>query len=175
MAESEIGEVAKLAINLEELDAEISKKIEETKELKKRADQIRCVDIPMAMAEMGYAETKLTNGMKISVKKEVYARAPTPEALEWLEKNNFGGLIKNEVTISFGKGEDEKATVLKKELEARALSVDSKRTVHSSTMKAFIKEQLEEGKNFPMELFGAIAVDEAKITHERSNVSLLEE
>ena len=40
---------------------------------------------------------------------------------------------------------------------------DKKTEVHSSTLRAFVKERVENGEEFPMELFGAFVGQRAVI------------
>jgi hypothetical protein len=75
-------------------------------------------------------------------------------AHEWLRDNGFGDLIKNTVSVNFGKGEDDKAGELIKGLEDSGYNVDQKEAVHPSTLKAFCKEQIEKGSEIPTDLFG---------------------
>jgi hypothetical protein len=62
---------------------------------------------------------------------------------KWLRENNFGSLIRTEVVAQFGMGEDKKAVALTLSLLKRKYDVIQKQSVHPSTLKAFVKEQLE--------------------------------
>lgn len=136
------------------------------KEMKESARILREVTIPNVMQEANMKSFKLTDGKEITIRQEVYASIPKAnidEALDWLDKNGFGGLIKVEVKASYGKGDKEDAVSLYQELQEKGLSVVLKEDVHSSTLKAFLKEQIAEGNAIPLDLFGARPVLIAKI------------
>ena len=65
------------------------------------------------MQEMNISTLKLADGSSVEVK-PVYGasipKAKQEEAFKWLRDNDLGDLIKNEVTVAFGRNEDDKAT-----------------------------------------------------------------
>ena len=72
-------------------------------------------------------------------------------------------IIKNTVSLPFGRGEDEKAGTFIKLAQSEGFDVDQKAEVHPSTLKAFVKEMVEGGQDFPEELFGAYVGHKATI------------
>ena len=48
--------------------------------------------------------------------------------------------------------------------ESRGYCAETKREVHASTLRAFVKERVEAGDEFPMELFGAWVGQRATIS-----------
>ena len=113
--------------------------------------------LPAALAEHGLTELKMADGSKVTVATVISANISKDRsagALNWLRDNGFGDLIKNTVSVNFGKGEDDKAGELIKGLEGNGYNVDQKEAVHPSTLKAFCKEQIEKGSEIPTELFG---------------------
>ncbi len=131
-----------------------------TAELKKAQQDLAHVSgeaLPAALAEHGLTELKMADGSKVTISTVISAnisKERSEAAHEWLRDNGFGDLIKNTVAVNFGKGEDDKAVELVKELENEGFAVDQKEAVHPSTLKAFCKEQIEKGKEIPSELFG---------------------
>lgn len=130
--------------------------------------QTQEIDLPNAMHQAGVSEIKLPSGEKITIKDDVYASMPKDErgdlALTWLRNNGFGDVIKNEVKVAFGRGEEEQARALLAECKINGWNNASyASTVHAQTLKALIREQLAKGEDFPMELFGAIPVSKAII------------
>ena len=77
------------------------------------------------------------------------------EAFEWLRSNGHGDMVKNVVSVGFGMGEDSMAAEFKDLAMSKGLHPDQKESVHPSTLRAFVKDRVEEGAEFPMELFGA--------------------
>jgi len=131
-----------------------------TAELKKAQLDLAHVSgeaLPAALAEHGLTELKMADGSKVTVATVISAnisKERSEAAHQWLRDNGFGDLIKNTVAVTFGKGEDEKAVELVKELDSEGFNVDQKEAVHPSTLKAFCKEQIEKGSEIPSELFG---------------------
>mgnify|MGYP005744013839 FL=1 len=74
-------------------------------------------------------------------------------------------IIKNEVKVTFGKGEDNKAGAFLDDAVSKGLSVDNKKTVHPSTLKAVIKDEMSQGKmsDKDLETFNVFSGTEAKI------------
>ena len=85
------------------------------------------------------------------------------EAFKWLEDNGHGDLIKNIVSIRFGKGENESAEKLISSLEQDGLYPDQKRKVEPMTLNAFIGDQITNGKQVPMELLSVFTGNKVKI------------
>jgi hypothetical protein len=165
-----LGEVSALCVALIAADKAIELAEEDLKEKKERARNLREESIPMAMQELGLLDLKLTTGEKVSIKQDVYsaiAAENKPQAFQWLEDHDFGGLIKTEVSIAFGKGELDKAIELAEKLRTEdELEASLTRNVHAQTMGAFLREQMadvEKSKDFPLDLFGARPVWVAKI------------
>lgn len=152
------------------LDAEAASKDAEQalKDAKERERVIREETIPSAMQELGLESLTLDTGQKLKVQQEVYASIPAANkqaAYRWLNEHGFGGLIKVEVDASFGKGDQEKALELYNELTGRGLQASFDESVHAQTLKAFLKEQISQGNDIPLDLFGARPVWAAKISN----------
>lgn len=167
-----IGDVSNLTelINKQlELEREIIKLDDELKQkgfsLKKLSEET----IPNVFLTLGISELSLDDGSKVTVK-PYYATSIKEEnkevAFEWLRTNNHDDLIKHEIKIGFGKGEDEQAAELKKTLVELNVNYTDKEFVHSMTLKAFVVEQIEKMKDdsFPMETFSVYIGKKTKIT-----------
>jgi len=113
--------------------------------------------LPEALAEHGLSELKMADGSKITVSQVVQAhisKDKQEDAFDWLRENDFDDLIKNVVSLEFGKGEDNQARDVMEALTNRGYWPQNKQSVHPSTLKAFVKEQLEKGSEIPSDLFG---------------------
>ena len=116
--------------------------------------------------QAGVSSIKLEDGSSVEVSPYYYAKIPEDkkgEAFDWLRQNNFGDLIKNNVSVSFGKGEDSNAAELKAILEAKGLVVDQKQDIHWQTLRGFVREQMEKNQNIPSEMFGLYVANRTKI------------
>lgn len=151
---------------LVETNAAITVEEAALKLVKDKARTLREETIPNAMIELGLTSLTLDNGQKVTIAQAVYASIPADQAaaaFEWLNKNGFGGLIKTEVIIAYGKGDRELAYAYSTELCKKGINATFKENVHPQTLKAFLKEQIRDAKPVPMELFGARPVMTAKI------------
>lgn len=137
------------------------------KAAKERARFLREETIPSAMQELGLEFIGLDTGEKLAIKQDVYASIPSDkknEAYDWLDEHGFGGLLKVEVSVSFGSGERDASVELLQELQGRGLQVGFDQSVHAQTLKAFLREQIKSAAEIPLELFGARPVWTTKIT-----------
>lgn len=138
-------------------------------ELKQRQQTLRTLaehDIPELMMACGIETFETTDGIKVSIKKDIRASIPVAmreRAYQWLEENGHSGLIKREVRVGFRRDQGDEAQALLDELGSKHGNVAERQEVHPSTLKAFLKEQLDAGEDIPMEMFGAFELRRAKI------------
>jgi hypothetical protein len=138
--------------------------------LKKEEEEARRLSeevVPTLMQQAGVSSIKLEDGSSVTVSPYYYAKIPEEkkqEAFDWLRARNFGDLIKNNLSVSFGKGEDSNAANLKAELEAKGLVVDQKQDIHWQTLRGFVREQTEKNVNIPSDMFGLYIANRTKIT-----------
>lgn len=135
------------------------------KDLKAQKHRLATEQIPMLMDEMGVDRLDV-EGVTVSTKLQVHASIPVArkdEAFAWLRDNNLDSIIKNDVTISFGKGEDNIAGDVVGLLQDRGFDPQMKTHVHPSTLKAFVKERITDGKPIDLDMFGAFVANTAEI------------
>lgn len=138
------------------LDPSLPELEEALKRKKAELAQIREFDLPNAIEATGVSEIKLVDGTKLTVKEEVYAGITDENrelAFKWLEATNNDGIIKNDVSIPFGKGQEPEAKLFMDLVSSRGYSFTNRRTVHPQTLKAFIKKQMEDGVVVPADVF----------------------
>ena len=128
--------------------------------VKAKKEELRLIseqELPDAMQAAGLNEIVLSSGEKISIG-EFYSahisKANQEVAYQWLTANGHEGLIKNEVSLRFGRDESEVVKETVSNLKARGLSPEVRQSVHPSTLKAFVREQLTSGSDIPTEPFG---------------------
>lgn len=119
--------------------------------------QITEVALPESMLQIGMTSFTLDDGSKITIK--TFYRGSIPkgrevDAFAWLDDHGHADLIKNEVKSSFGKGENDDAQFLMNILDKNNLNYENRRHVHPSSLKGFVKEQVEKGKELPLDLLG---------------------
>lgn len=154
-------------VTLEDEVKDLEKKLEEKKAA---LANVREVQLPSALQEFGLSEIKLTDGSKVNVKQEYYATIKEefrPAAFAWLERNGHSDLIKHDVIMSFTRGQDEYARQAMELLQENNFTFDDKRNVHPQTLKAFVKEQIEAGREIPLDTFSVHIKQVAKIHKEK--------
>lgn len=151
--------LANLTTQVGQLDIRIAKGTQLLKDLSDLRTKLLETDIPQAMESLDLQEYVTTDGAKVKVKERIHAHiseANKPEAFKWLRKHKFASLIKTELSVVFGKGEDalarKAAALLGKSFKGHRPEVSE--TVNHNTLKAFVREQLEAGNDLPMELLG---------------------
>jgi hypothetical protein len=160
-------DIAELCNKLLDIQKEVTTLEDQLKKKKEEELKLSESDIPNLMQKAGVAQIKLTDGSSVEIKPYYGARIPasrTEEAFDWLRENNFADLIKNNVTLSFSRNEDNLAKSLVDELRNKGHNVKQAEKVEPMTLKAFVKEQIEKGKDVPSDLFGVYVATRTKIT-----------
>jgi uncharacterized protein YfcZ (UPF0381/DUF406 family) len=99
-------------LELKDLEDEIANAEESLKKLKEKAKVVSSVEIPAMMDDMQITKLKLKDGEQVEIKKIYGASIPKDQqgaAFTWLRNNGLGDVIKNDITVTFGRGEDNKA------------------------------------------------------------------
>ena len=160
-------DIAELCNKLLDVQKEVTTLEDKLKKKKEEGLKLSEQDIPNLMQKAGVAALKLTDGSSVEIKPYYGARIPasrTDEAFDWLRENNYGDLIKNNVTLTFGRNEDNVAKTLVDELRQKGHNVKQAEKVEPMTLKAFVREQIEKGKDDPADLFGVYVATRTKIT-----------
>ena len=163
---SDIKTLAKHCQELQAHEEEIGRLEDVIKDLKRAADKISSEVIPELLAEQGLSSLKLADGSGVEVKK-TYSCTVKKDSMEsaykWLRENGLGDLIKNEVAVTFGKGEDNKAEQLVSLAEQEGYEPQQKQKVEPMTLKALYRERVEAGLDMPSEFFHTFVKDQTKI------------
>jgi len=154
-------------IKLRNLEEQIAASEDHTKTLKEKARELSQVVIPEMMKEMNVTKLKLKDGASIEVT-NFYSARITPDkqesAFNWLRENGLGDIIKNDVTVTFGRGEDNKAMAYATLAKGQGYEPVQKIGVHSQTLKAVVRERIESGRDMPADLFKPFVGNQTKIT-----------
>jgi hypothetical protein len=108
----------------------------------------------------------MEDGSSIEVKAFYSAsitEARRAEAFQWLRENGYDDIIKNTVSVRFGRNESGLADKAIDMLRNAGFPVEQAEKVEPMTLKAWVKEQVEKGREFPSELFGAYIGQRATI------------
>ena len=164
---NEASKLSDQVVKLQGLEDELAVKEEELKELKRKVELVSGEVIPTMMQEMNISTLKLADGTSVEVKPVYGASIPTAkkeEAFKWLRDNGLGDLIKNEVTVAFGRDEDTKAQQYAVLAQGQGYEPVQKLKVEPMTLKALVRERLESGQEMPSDLFKTYAGNSTKIT-----------
>ena len=159
-----------LVIQLQKLEDEVKNDEERLKLKKQKIDKISGVVIPEIMESMKLKTMKLADGSGIEVKEIYSATIPVAQkesAFNWLRENGLGDLIKNEVTVSFGRGEDNKASEYANLAAERGFQPVQKLKVEPMTLKALFRERSEKNLDMPSEHFNLFKGNRTKITRSK--------
>ena len=151
-----VRSLSNYVIDLQKLEGEIAKEEALLKQKKERADKISAEVIPEIMESMKLKTLKLVDGSAIEVKEVYSATIPVANresAYQWLRDNDLGDLIKNEITVSFGRVEDDNATQYASLAEGQGYQPQQKLKVEPMTLKALYRERAESGQDLPSEHF----------------------
>ena len=151
---------------LSTLQQEIEKQEDALKQKKKNFEHLSAEVIPTMMAEMGLSHLKLMDGSTVDVKPNYSASitiANKDAAFQWLRDNNLGDIIKNEISVSFGRNEDNKAADYASLASERGYQPTQKLKVEPMTLKALVRERIEAGKELPTELFNVFVGNKTTI------------
>src|SRR3990172_1846412 len=138
--------------------------------------------IPEIMNELGIAEFTTNDGTKIKKEPWLACSIPTQNAIndqkdpgkkveltsrriaafQWLHDVGASAIISNEVVVDIPKGKKDQAEELKLALNEIGLDWIEEETVHPQTLKSFLKQKLEMGKNVPEVAFGLVTGEKAK-------------
>ena len=152
--------------SLEKVASTIEAAEENLKLLKKKRDHISGDIIPTMMSEMGLAELKLHDGSHLKVSttyRATITEANKETAFNWLRENGLGDIIKNEILVSFGRNEDNKAADYAELAKSQGLQPTQKMKVEPMTLKALVRERIEAGKEMPTEIFGVFSENKTTI------------
>jgi len=150
--------VAALARQIRDKEENVKSLEQKLKDEKKALLKLTDEDMPAMLAEIGISSLSLDDGSQVEVKQTYGASILVdnrPKAYEWLRDNGYDDIIKNTVLCQFGRGEDDQASAFAAFAQKQGYVPEQKTEIHPQTLRAFVKERVEEGDSFPMELFGA--------------------
>lgn len=153
------------------LEGAVAQMEDDLKAAKSALHSLRTGRIPDLMAEMQMDEIsfkgwsiKIDDFVSGSLPKDPAKRA---KAIEWLESNDAAGLIKTDVSVSFGRSEHEAATSLWQSLESDGLPASLQSSVHAQTLQAFARQRIRDGESIEPEILGLYVGKVAKMKEKK--------
>lgn len=148
----------------------------ELKAVNIRIRELEFAALPTAMTEGGMAGFTLASGWGVKVEPSIEGTVPTLGTIEkekdpatkadlkarrefvlaWLRNNDHGGIIKSEVAVAFGKGEDKEAQELVVLLRNAGLTPVLEDTVAPQTYSAWLRDLSKQGEllKLPLDKMG---------------------
>ena len=135
------------------------------KNLKSERQKLSTQMIPDLMDEMGVERVDV-DGLTVTKKQIVAASIPVDKrelAFDWLRDRGLDDIIKNDVVCTFGRGQDNLAKDAFWTLKDKGLEPSTKTHIHPMTLKAFVKDRVEQGQDIDLDLFGAFLTNAVEI------------
>ena len=171
-ASNELGAIAEAAKRAQNLREEINELTQQLKGKEQKLKSLTEQEMPDLMHELNVKDFTLTDGSKVGLVDIVSASIPSAGAIDrakgdakeelyerqqqcfdWLRSHGGGELIKSNVEVQFGKGEDSSCTEFKKELRSKKIFYRDSMGVHPQSLKAFMGECLGRGIKVPSDMF----------------------
>ena len=165
-----IKSLASQVKSLKELEDELKADEESLKNKKKEIERISGEVIPTMLSEMGLSSLKLADGSAVDVKPYYTANISIVNreaAYGWLRSNGLGDIIKNDITVSFGRNEDNKAAQYANLAKGQGFQPTQKLKVEPMTLKALVRERIENGQEMPPDIFNVFVGSRTKITRKQ--------
>ena len=167
---SNLTSLAEQVKNLRDLEDELKADEESLKNKKRDIERISGEIIPTLLSEMGLSSIKLADGSAVDIKPYYHANISIKNreaAYNWLRSNGLGDIIKNDVTVSFGRNEDNKAAEYANLAQSQGFQPTQKLKVEPMTLKALVRERIENGKDMPMDIFNVFVGNRTKLTRKQ--------
>ena len=167
--QSDIIDPKKLSEEVEKLKSlrsQISELEDRVKDLKEDEKHYSCVIIPKLMDDMNLKSLKLQDGSELSVK-QIYSASiradKKAEAIQWLRDQGLGDIVKNNIIVTFGQGEDNKAVEYAGLARERGYEPTQDEKVHHASLTVVMKDFREKGNEIPTDLFSTFDGNKTKL------------
>ena len=140
------------------------------KELKSQEKYISEITIPEIMEKQNLKTIKLKDGSELSVGKKFYASFKADkkeEGIKWLRDNGLGDIVDNNITVTFGQGEDNKAVEYASLARESGYEPTQQEKVHHSRLSAVMREWKEKGNKVPADLFNTLEGNRTSVTNKK--------
>ena len=136
------------------------------KELKEQEKYISEHVIPDIMEKQNLKTLKLKDGSELSIGKKFYASFKADkkeEGIQWLRDNGLGDIVDNNITVTFGQGEDNKAVEYASLARERGYEPTQDEKVHHASLTVVMKDFKEKGNEIPTDLFSTFDGSQTKL------------
>jgi hypothetical protein len=162
----DLDSVGALARRAKLLEKEIEELDTVLKERKEQQRKLLEESIPAMLQELGMKKFVMADGSTIDVK-PFYSASIKEEnravAYQWLRDNGYDDIIKNTVSVRFGRNEDKLCETLINTLREQNYPVEQTEKIEPQTLKAWAREMVERGQEIPTETFSLYVGHKATI------------
>jgi hypothetical protein len=162
----DLDSVGALARRAKLLEKEIEELDTVLKERKEQQRKLLEESIPAMLQELGMKKFVMADGSTIDVK-PYYSASIKEEnravAYQWLRDNGYDDIIKNTVSVRFGRNEDKLCETLINSLREQNYPVEQTEKIEPQTLKAWAREMVERGQEIPTETFSLYVGHKATI------------
>jgi len=141
-------------------EEEVARAEDSLNRAKKKLARLSEYVIPDVMEEMGINEYKTNDGLTIKLKQAIRAsisEVNRSDAFGWMTDHDHEAMIKTSIVIEKPALLDdfENADELKEALQLVMDNLPSteNKSIHSSTLSAFVRDKLEDGEEIPLDTF----------------------
>ena len=179
-----LQDITVTAAEVLDLDSKIEQSEKALKALTSRRDFLVMNTLPDLMFGAQLSELKLINGKTIIIKDDLRASIRTlatiqkikdaaertaayakrEAAIQWLRDNDLDGLLKTDVEVHFGKGEEAVAKQALDTLTTSGFEPVMTQEVHAGTLSASLRELASQGIDIDFDLLGATLIRKAVIS-----------
>ena len=139
---------------------------EKLKELKEQEKYISEFVIPDIMNKMNLSTLKLKDGSELAVKKVYSAKIKADkkaEAIQWLRDNGLGDIVKNNISVAFGQGEENKAMAYATLAKESGYEPSQSEKVEPQTLRVTMEDWKNKGNEVPQDLFWVFEGNQTKV------------
>lgn len=160
-SDEDLEGIALLAKRLVQWKQTVHELEDKLKIAKKSVQRIEEELLPTAMNNLGgvgMTEFTLGTGQMLKLNKALHMSIPKKnksQVCQWAMTHGLKSLVRTELSVDFGAGEAERAETVKQQLEKMGYDhVLAVTDINTASLKAAVKEMMEQGKEVPLKLMG---------------------
>jgi len=122
--------------------------------------------IPEIMEKMGLSTMTMRDGSEIAIKKVYSAKIKAEkkaEAIQWLRDNGLGDIVKNNISVAFGQGEENKAMAYATLAKESGYEPSQSEKVEPQTLRVTMEDWKNKGNEVPQDLFWVFEGNQTKV------------
>src|SRR5210317_160267 len=122
--------------------------------------------IPEIMEKMGLSTMTMRDGSEIAIKKVYSAKIKAEkkaEAIQWLRDNGLGDIVKNNISVAFGQGEENKTIAYATLAKESGYEPSQSEKVEPQTLRVTMEDWKNKGNKVPEDLFWVFEGNQTKV------------